>query len=361
MLKNIANTLITWYIKNKRELPWRNTTDPYKIWLSEIILQQTRVEQGLPYYHRFLKQYPTLKSLAKANDDEVMKLWQGLGYYSRARNLLSTARSIHTDNKGKFPTTWEEIIKLKGIGDYTAAAIASFAFNLKHPVLDGNVYRFITRLIGIETPLKTATTKASVMMVLNEIISNVNDAATFNQALMDFGALQCTPKNPKCAHCPFDSLCIARIENKTGQIPVKGKAISIRERHFNYIIFLTNRNSIYMKKRTANDVWQNLYDFPLIESLKPIALKKIMLDPDFKSWTSKSEITEILSLKPVLHKLSHQNIFVTFHIIKISKFLNSEKSLIFEIEKNIINSFAVPKVIETFLASHYFLNSIKNI
>ncbi len=275
MLENTTNLLITWFLKNKRDLPWRKTKDPYKIWLSEIILQQTRVEQGKPYYYKFIAEYPTIKSLAKANDDEVMKLWQGLGYYSRARNLLFTARQITAQNAGKFPTTYKEINELKGIWDYTAAAISSFAFNLKHPVLDGNVYRFITRLYGITTPIDTAHTRNEVKAILNELISFTNDPATFNQALMEFGALQCTPRLPLCHGCPFNQNCYALKENKISTIPLKGKAIKVKDRYLHYFVFTTPENRTFIKKRVEKDIWQNLYDFPLIESFEPISVKKI--------------------------------------------------------------------------------------
>ncbi|MCX6189760.1 MAG: A/G-specific adenine glycosylase [Bacteroidetes bacterium] len=351
MLQNTSNSLIHWFIQNKRELPWRKTKDPYKIWLSEIILQQTRVDQGLPYYNRFVKKYPTLNSLAKAPDDEVMKLWQGLGYYSRARNLLFTARQIKLQYKGKFPNTLVELKKLKGIGDYTAAAIASFAFNLKHPVLDGNVYRFMTRLFGIETPIDKLETKTAIMAILTELITEVNDPATFNQAIMEFGALHCTPQTPQCSTCPFNQACYAFKENKIKAIPVKGKSVVVRDRYFNYFVFVTKKDSLYIKKRTEKDVWHNLFDFPLIETTKPLAPKKLWLDPIFLEWTSKTKISKISIQKPVLHKLTHQNLYVTFYIVNITKFLNLKKSPIFEIEKNIINSFAVPKIIDLFLHS----------
>ena len=325
MFKNLANLLIDWFIKNKRDLPWRHTTDPYKIWLSEIILQQTRVEQGLPYYNNLVSRYPSIKSLSKAKDDDVMKLWQGLGYYSRARNLLFTARDLNENYKSKFPETFEEIKKLKGIGDYTAAAIASFAFNLKHPVLDGNVYRFITRLYGIETPIDKAETKSSVMTLLNELIAGINDPATFNQALMEFGALHCTPKNPKCPTCPFQVYCIAFKENKTQQIPVKGKGVLVRNRYLSYFVFIAKNKTTYIKKRTEKDIWLNLYDFPLVETVKPMSMNKILKHSQVESWLEKTKITGITAVKPVLHKLSHQNLFVTFLHCAYFKIFGIEK------------------------------------
>ncbi len=349
MFENIANSLIIWFLKYKRDLPWRNTKDPYKIWLSEIILQQTRVAQGLPYYDKFVEQYPTIIHLANASDDEVMKLWQGLGYYSRARNLLFTARLVRDEFNGEFPKSFDEIKKLKGIGDYTAAAIASFAYNLKHPVLDGNVYRFITRLFGIETPIDEAITKTTVMSILTEVMLIVNDPATFNQAIMEFGALQCTPKNPDCANCPFNNWCYALKENKVSQLPLKGKSIKIKDRYFHYFVFHTDSNHTYIKKRTSKDIWENLYEFPLIETLKPESTKKMMSHKLFKEWTLNVDIKDHFTTKPVLHKLTHQNLYVTFYKIKISKFLELKNSPIFEIEKNALNSFAVPKVIANYL------------
>jgi len=348
-LKNIHNLLITWYLKNLRALPWRETTNPYKIWLSEIILQQTRVDQGLPYYHRFIGQYPTISDLANAPDDEVMKLWQGLGYYSRAKNLLHTARIIATEYHGVFPTTFELIKQMKGIGDYTAAAIASFAFNVKQPVLDGNVYRFITRLYGIETPIDKKETRKAVMEVLLHLMDETQKPAVLNQALMEFGALQCTPKKPKCEACPFVQDCFAIKENKVGILPMKGKPIKIRDRYLNYFVFITPDHRTYIKKRIEKDVWLNLYDFPLIETLTNQTMKELTLHPDFKTWTKSSKVKAIEVCPLVLHKLSHQNLFVTFIVLQIDKPLKLKNSPIFEIEKNIINSFAVPKVIENFL------------
>jgi A/G-specific adenine glycosylase len=360
MLEKTGNLLINWFIKNKRDLPWRNTSDPYKIWLSEIILQQTRVEQGLPYYQSFVAKFPDIESLANAEDDTVMKLWQGLGYYSRARNLLSTARVLRDVYRNKFPSNYEEILKLKGIGDYTAAAIASFAFNLKRPVLDGNVYRWVTRVFGIETAIDKSSTKKAVMALLNAMMESISDPALFNQAAMEFGALQCTPQNPKCPICPLNEFCVAFKDNKTSMIPVKGKAVKVRDRYLHYFVFITKNKTTYIKKREDKDIWQGLYDFPLIESVKPLALTKITRHPDYLNWVKGSSKPEIEVVKPAVHKLSHQNLFITFYIVNNTKFLEFRKSAIFEIEINTLNSFAVPEIINKFLHGINF-NLFKNL
>jgi A/G-specific adenine glycosylase len=351
MFAEVTNILIDWFLKNKRDLPWRHTSDPYKIWISEIILQQTRVEQGLPYYEQFVGRYPDVSSLANANDDDVMKLWQGLGYYSRARNLLDAARAIQALHKGKFPESHGEIKKLRGIGDYTAAAIASFAFHQKYPVLDGNVYRFITRLYGIETPIDKAVTKKAVLEVLHALMAEVNDPGTLNQALMEMGALLCIPRSPDCRKCPLSVHCMALKMGKVDNIPVKGKPIKVTDRYLNYIVIVRKNRFTYIKKRTEKDVWHNLYDFPLIETARPVSLPELKQRKAWKELMKNARAGKTRSLKPVVHKLSHQNLFVTFHIVNISGRLDLKYSPIFEIEKNIINSFAVPRVIEKFLHS----------
>ncbi len=354
MSKTTANSLIEWYLKNKRDLPWRHTSDPYKIWLSEIILQQTRVEQGLPYYLKFVENFPTVAELAGASDDEIMKLWQGLGYYSRARNLLEAARTITTQYHGEFPRTYEELLSLKGIGNYTASAIGSFAFNLKTPVLDGNVFRFITRLYGIDSPIDLAITRTSVMELLNEWMQSTAKPAALNQALMEFGAMQCKPQKPNCAICPFVHDCYAFKEERISELPVKGKAIKITKRYFHYFAFIKKPNTMYLRKRGAGDVWQGLYEMPMIETSKPIAINQLLRSEEYMKWVSNCRNIDFRSSKTVLHKLTHQHLSVTFYIVNIESPLNLENSSIFDIEINTVNTFAVPKVIETFLHDEQF-------
>ena len=269
-MEKFSKKVINWYLQNKRDLPWRNTRDAYKIWLSEIILQQTRVEQGLPYYEKFVAAFPTIKDLANAPQDKVMKLWQGLGYYSRARNLQFAAQWVMSEHKGKFPKEYNEIIKMKGVGEYTAAAIASFAYDLPHPVLDGNVYRILSRIFGIHDAIDSSAGKKKFMEKLHELLP-VQEAANFNQSIMEFGAIQCVPKNPKCDECIFKNECYAFANEKIELLPIKEKKLIKKDRHFYYLISSDGENTI-IKKRADKDIWHSLYEFPLFE--KPIETKE---------------------------------------------------------------------------------------
>lgn len=305
-----SEKLVGWYEGSKRQLPWRNTTDPYKIWLSEIILQQTRVVQGLPYYLAFADRYATIKELAAAPQDEILRLWQGLGYYSRARNLHACAKEIVDKYAGKFPETYHELLKLPGIGSYTAAAIASFAFNEPVAVVDGNVFRVLARVFGIEQDIRTSKGKKFFFERANDLISKT-EPGLFNQALMEFGALHCTPKNPACATCPFSKSCIARARQIQHLLPVKSDKKSIRKRHFNYVL-IKKGNRILMKKRQPGDIWQGLYDFLLIETPRAIVFEK--LKTKHKALTG----VETLSVSKVYkHVLSHQQLFARFILAKI--------------------------------------------
>ena len=250
--------------ENKREMPWKGEKDPYKIWISEIILQQTRVQQGLAYYNRFIEAWPNVKSLAKAKEQEVYKLWEGLGYYSRCRNLIASARYINDELDGRFPDTYEDILSLKGIGDYTAAAIASFAFNQPYAVVDGNVFRVLARFFGIQTPIDSTEGKKLFRSLANELIDK-NNPAEYNQAIMDFGAVVCKPVLPLCSECPLQKKCVASQKNLVSLLPVKEKGIKIRQRFFNYLV-VEHGDKIYIRQRTEKDIWQNLYEFILIET-----------------------------------------------------------------------------------------------
>jgi A/G-specific adenine glycosylase len=262
--KNFAKNLILWFYGNKRDLPWRNITDAYKIWLSEIILQQTRVAQGLPYYEKFVQQYPTIQALAAADEREVLRLWQGLGYYSRARNMHATARFITENLDAKFPESYIELIKLKGIGTYTAAAIASFAYQEKVAVLDGNVYRVLARFFGETTDISSNNAKK----VFNELATNLlpdKESETYNQAIMEFGAIQCTPVKPDCMFCPVSLDCVANQTSQQAFLPVKTKKTKVRKRFFHY--FIVEQNNLFlMKKRGKEDIWEGLFDFYLLEN-----------------------------------------------------------------------------------------------
>lgn len=314
---NFSKTLIKWYLQNKRDLPWRNTTNPYHIWLSEIMLQQTRVAQGLPYFLSFTSSFPTVFDLADADEEQVLKLWQGLGYYSRARNLHGTAKHIASELNGIFPDNYNDLLKLKGVGEYTAAAIASFSHNEVVPVVDGNVFRVLSRYFDVETDIASSGAKKEFTALAKELIPEDNPAI-FNQAIMEFGALQCVPKNPDCEICVLNSGCLALKYNKVNELPVKLKKTKVRNRYFNYIVFLDENQDLIIRKRIEKGIWHNLYEFPLIETEQ---------DCDFESisrliFDKYREKNDILSIKPlnkskILHKLSHQHLFVDFYEVKV--------------------------------------------
>jgi len=263
---DLSQILLDWYRNNQRDLPWRRTNDPYAIWLSEVILQQTRVEQGMPYWLRFIEDFPTVTDLANADEREVLRLWQGLGYYSRARNLHAAAKIVRDEYNGNFPNQYEQIRALKGIGDYTAAAISSFAFNLPHAVVDGNVYRFLSRIFAINTPIDSTNGKKEFFVLANELLDKSNPG-TFNQSLMEFGAMQCKPSNPDCSVCPFNQYCQSFATNTVSEYPVKAKKTKTRNRYFDFIILSDEKNTL-LQKREEKDIWQGLYQFPVIESEK---------------------------------------------------------------------------------------------
>ena len=264
-----AKALLAWNsASNKRDMPWKGEKNPYYIWLSEIILQQTRVEQGLPYFVNFKKKYPTVGHLAEAPDDEVMRMWQGLGYYSRARNLHETAKNVHRNHGGRFPGTFDELKKLKGVGEYTAAAIASFAFNEKKAVVDGNVIRVLARVFDISTPFDTTEGKKEFGQLAQKLI-DAQHPGPYNQAIMDFGATVCTPQNPDCPNCPLKKWCAAFKLGKVDELPVRKNKVAVRQRFFNYL-FISNGGEIFIQKRTGKDIWANLYQLPLLETPETI-------------------------------------------------------------------------------------------
>ena len=343
----ISNTLIDWYEQNKRELPWRNITDPYKIWISEIILQQTRVNQGLGYYLRFIERFPTIKDLASAEEDEVLKYWQGLGYYSRARNLHKAAKQITTLYAGTFPNKHLDIIKLAGIGDYTAAAICSFAYNDYFAVVDGNVYRVLSRIFGIETPIDSTAGKKEFAELAQNILST-KKPGIHNQAIMEFGALQCTPNSPNCPNCPLSGQCKAYKSDIISILPVKSKKTKVSNRFFNYL-FIELNGSTFLQKRTAKDVWQNLYEFPLIEVNALLNSTELFENEIFKQLTTGiSEVQILKTSNPMKHILSHRVIYAQFFTIKISN-LNEALKTITETPINQIDKFAVSRLMELFL------------
>ena len=327
-----SNQLIYWYLQNKRELPWRKTKNPYFIWLSEIMLQQTRVNQGLSYYLTFTKEFPTVFDLAKASESKVLKLWQGLGYYSRARNLHFSAKLIANELNGEFPSTYDEIKKLKGVGDYTASAISSICFDEPQAVVDGNVYRVLARYFGINTPINS-TKGIKEFKTLAQALIDPSQPGTFNQAIMDFGALHCKPQNPLCETCPFNSSCIA----------LKEKKIKIKKRYFNYFVILSDENTTVLTERTGKGIWQGLYEFPLIETSKSSELEALESSSEFKELFKSSLTVTLFNEKEIIHKLSHQHLHTKFWIVKMKNI--SSKS----ISWNKIETYPVPILIANFL------------
>lgn len=339
-----------WYNINKRDLPWRSTRDPYLIWLSEVIFQQTRIDQGMKYYNRFAEEFPTVIDLANASEDQVLKLWQGLGYYSRARNLHYTAKYISEHLHGTFPNSHQEILKLKGIGEYTAAAIASISFNQVFPAVDGNVYRVLSRYFGISTPIDSTGGKKEFYNLAQELIQGT-DPGMHNQAIMEFGALQCTPKSPGCIYCPLNEKCVAYINNKVGEFPVKQTKTSQRNRFFNYIV-LSGPNHYWIRKRTTEDIWKNLYEFPIIETIEKTDIDKVIQEAVKMEILNSETLIQIedVSLWQI-HILSHQRINYRFIRMLQSneKAYNSE---LLKVNKQDIFNFAVPRLLESYLIAH---------
>ncbi len=304
--QSFREALLSWYNEHKRDLPWRNSNDPYIIWISEIILQQTRVNQGLPYFQKFSKNYPTVYDLAEAPENRVMKDWEGLGYYSRARNLHSAAKQIVSEFNGNFPDAHAEILKLKGVGDYTAAAISSFAYNQPHAVVDGNVFRVLARVFGIFTPINTGAGKKQFDKLAAELLYR-KDPATYNQAIMEFGALQCVPKSPDCEVCPLKNGCNAYINGTMDSLPVKEKKSYDRKRYFNFAL-IKSKNQVLVEPRTGQDIWKQLYQFPLVEHTDLIEPGQMNVELEvFMGKTSELTFEKVTDLPT--HKLSHQTIY----------------------------------------------------
>ena len=352
-MKDDFGFLLTgWYARHKRDLPWRETRDAYSVWLSEVILQQTRVAQGLEYYYRFMEKYPDIQSLAAADDEEVFKLWQGLGYYNRAANLLAAARTIVGEHHGKFPVSVEELQKIKGIGPYTSAAIASIVFSVAEPVLDGNVFRVLSRIFGITEPLDTAAGKARVRELARELMKG-HDPGDFNQALMEFGALHCTPKNPGCDACIFASRCVALRTGSVAKLPVKKAKRSPRQRHFYYHVIEVNdqgSHSLYLHKRNRQDIWKNLYDFPMDEFDDPLTPDDLLNRSRILPMVGADHFSIAHVSRQYVHQLTHQRIHATFLRLIVDKkidhpFFNSLPLV--ALEK--IVEYPVPRLIDRYL------------
>ena len=342
--------LLAWHAANDRPLPWKGEKNPYYIWLSEIILQQTRVEQGLPYFERFKENYPTVEDLAAAPVDEVMKLWEGLGYYSRARNLHTTAKNIAENMGGIFPTTYSEILKLKGVGPYTAAAIASFAYHLPHAVVDGNVYRVLSRTFGISTPIDSTPGKKQFAALAEKCLDKTRPDV-YNQAIMDFGATYCTPKSPECQSCVMSEKCTAFRENKVEMLPVKSKKIKKRERYFYYFV-ISAGDEVLVRKRGAGDIWQGLYEFPLLESDKAAANKNAIEGSEiFYRFIAPEDYTIRRISKSYNRILTHQKISIQFWEIEVDKFKEGYESAGFRpVLREKLASLAFPRTIDLYLS-----------
>ena len=344
---DFTNSLTQWYLQNKRDLPWRKTVNPYKIWLSEIMLQQTRVAQGTPYFLSFTTAFPTVFDLAAANEEQVLKLWQGLGYYSRARNLHKTAQYVANELSGIFPDNYNDLLKLKGVGEYTAAAIASFSYNEAVPVVDGNVFRVLSRYFDVETDIAAASAKKEFAALAFELMPKGNPAI-FNQAIMEFGALQCVPKSPNCGICVFNTSCAALQKKKVDQLPVKSKKLKVRNRFFNYLVVSDDNENTIIQKRIAKGIWHNLYEFPLIETERvedSDCISNLIQSDFFKG----NEIVGISESNPetIIHKLSHQHLHIKFWKVKVNGTIKNA------INSDTLKTFPFPIVIHNFIEKDF--------
>ena len=357
--KNFTKLLLKWHLEqNRRQMPWKGEKDPYKIWLSEIILQQTRVDQGLAYYEEFIKTFPTIQHLARATDEKVFKLWEGLGYYTRCRNLLATARFIVNEKSGEFPNTYENIKALKGIGPYTAAAISSFAFNLPYAVVDGNVFRLLSRLFGIHKPIDSTDGKKYFSILARDLLDK-SQPALYNQAIMDFGAIVCKPVAPLCNSCPLNKNCTAFCNRVVDQLPVKEKKVSVKKRWFYYFL-LEHKNEIAIQQRLGRDIWQQLFEFPKLESSNVMNQKNVLADAEKKGMLQQGNFS-IVDISPLLkQQLSHQLITGQFFAIRLFRKPLHQNWIWVKREK--LEQFAFPGIINQYFQlgeTHSFYVKVK--
>jgi A/G-specific adenine glycosylase len=344
-MNKFSGVIINWYKKHQRDLPWRNTSNPYFIWLSEIILQQTRVDQGMPYYYKFIESFPTIQELANASQDEVLRLWQGLGYYSRGRNLHATAQQVVNNYDGNFPTAFNDLIKLKGIGNYTASAISSFCANENKAVVDGNVYRVLSRYFGIESDISLINTQKEFQNLASQLLNKKNPGL-HNQAIMEFGAMQCVPKNPNCSICPLINNCFAFANKKISLLPYKSKKLKIKARYFNYIV-LRKSNDTFISRRKAGDIWEGLYEFPLIETQLNLEENEL-LNSEALRLILNNEHYEIASIsKQYKHQLTHQTIYCKFYEIKIKR--NPNEMGLESVKWNALDKYPKPILIQRYI------------
>lgn len=335
MNENFSSILESWYSENGRKLPWRETTDPYCIWISEIILQQTRVVQGWEYYQRFIERFPSVEALADASEDDVLLVWQGLGYYSRARHLHEAARQIV--GMGAFPKTRDSLLSLSGVGEYTAAAIGSMAFGLPMAVLDGNVYRVLSRYLGVETPIDSTRGHREFRALADEMLDS-RHPGTYNQAIMDFGATQCVPHSPDCSKCPLMDSCEAFNTGKVALLPCKDKVTKVRQRYFTYLYMRDPEGKVLLQRRGAGDIWQGLYQFPLHESAEPLTIK------DVEALCPEARLT--LVVKGVTHQLSHQLLHADCYLAEVD-LLNAENGIV--VQEKELHNYAFPRLLDKML------------
>lgn len=345
--KLFRKNLLKWHAENPREMPWSGIKDPYKIWISEIILQQTRVAQGWDYYLRFIDRYPDIYSLASANEDEVLKYWEGLGYYSRARNLLKAAKKVEEEHQGVFPNTYDEIISLSGIGPYTAAAISSFAFGLAYPVLDGNVLRVISRYTSNEGDILSQSTKNAILKYLEEIMNEVEDPAVFNQAIMNFGAMQCVPSNPDCTSCIMRKNCQAHKEGIVDMLPVKIKKIKKKKRYLHFFDLQDDKGNRLISRREKNDIWQGLYEFLMLESKSAGTPSLVEISRTFDESQVKVKGKILINkVHEYKHQLTHQTIYAKVFRLKCGEIVNSGAEMLIT---NSLTGYAFPKLLDLYL------------
>lgn len=347
MNNSIAEILIGWYARHSRDLPWRETTDPYKIWISEVILQQTRVAQGLDYYYRFIERFPDIRTLAEAPEDDVLRHWQGLGYYSRARNIHAAAGDIMERFGGKFPETYEEVRSLKGIGDYTAAAIVSFAYGLPHAAVDGNVYRWLARLFDVDTPIDSGEGKRYFAELAQELLPD-DRAAAFNQAAMEFGALQCLPKSPDCPSCPFAGRCLALARGTVGNRPVKKGKTEVKPRWFNYLVVRCG-DAVLLGQRRGKDIWRNLYEYPLIETERAMDFPELQATEGFRRlFDGAGGIVLRRETAMPRHILSHRVIHTVFYDLEVPGFTPAMREKYLVVPEKELDRYAVSRLIDLY-------------
>lgn len=349
---SFSDRILAWYQSHKRPLPWRETKNPYVIWLSEIILQQTRVEQGLPYFLRFVEEFPNVTNFARASEDRILRLWQGLGYYSRARNMHKASKLVLEEFSGVFPTQFQDLLRLPGVGEYTAAAISSFAANQPHAVLDGNVFRVLSRYFGIEEPINSTAGKKIFTQLADELLDRQHPGE-YNQAIMDFGALQCKPKSPDCSVCPLLIDCEAYKTNRQDELPKKLKGKKSKDRYFHYFL-IEQDGQVLMSQRGEGDVWANLYEFPMIESAVHMDAQEIQDLPEFQGLFKDAAPVLIGDVRK--HVLSHQNIYARFYKLDVENVELAKKSHWNYFLSENLDKLAKHKLISSFIEHYFFAN-----